>query len=119
MFYVYMLRCSDGSYYTGHTDNLEKRLYEHNEGIFKNYTETRRPVRLVFQQVFNTRDDAFRAEVRIKGWSRKKKEALIKNDWLEISVLSRRKGSRNPSDLGAQGERRGKGSRSRTGVGQE
>ncbi|KMQ50517.1 excinuclease ABC subunit C [Chitinispirillum alkaliphilum] len=55
MFSVYILLCSDGSYYTGHTDNLEKRLYEHNKGIYKCYTETRRPVKLVFQQAFNTR----------------------------------------------------------------
>ncbi len=98
MFYVYILLCSDGSYYTGHTDNPEKRLYEHNEGILKNYTETRRPVRLIFQQAFNTRDEAFRAEMRIKGWSRKKKEALIRDDWSEVSDLSRKKmGRRNPS----------------------
>ncbi len=89
MFWVYILQCSDGSYYTGHTDNLEKRINEHKNGAIPGYTHSRRPVELVYQQFFSTRDDAFNAERKIKGWSRMKKAALIKGDWKEISRLSR------------------------------
>jgi predicted GIY-YIG superfamily endonuclease len=90
-FYVYILKCSDGSYYTGHTDNLENRLCEHKNKKFAGYTAVRLPVELVFYHVFNTRDEAFMAERKIKGWSRKKKEALIRNDWNELVRLSNAK----------------------------
>ena len=72
-FWVYILRCSDGSYYTGHTDNLEDRVNQHQVGSFSGYTTTRRPVKLVFAQECPTRDEAFAAERQVKGWSRKKK----------------------------------------------
>ncbi|GAB4346333.1 MAG: GIY-YIG nuclease family protein [Desulfobulbaceae bacterium] len=88
-FYVYILRCSDGSYYTGHTDDVEKRLAEHNAGTTGGYTVSRRPVQLIFCQEFPTRDEAFAAERKIKGWSRKKKEAMIRGDWDEVSRLAR------------------------------
>ncbi|MHC1783340.1 MAG: GIY-YIG nuclease family protein [Anaerolineaceae bacterium] len=91
-FWVYILRCSDGSYYTGHTDDLEIRLSQHQlcdvEGC---YTQSRRPVKLIFYQEFPTRDEAFAAERQIKGWSRAKKEAMIKGDWDEVSRLARSK----------------------------
>jgi len=87
-FFVYILRCADGSYYTGHTDNLEKRIAEHIEGTFGGYTSKRRPIELVFSQTFPTREEAFTIERRIKGWSRKKKEAMITQDWAEISRLA-------------------------------
>lgn len=90
-FWVYILRCSDGSYYTGHTDDLEKRLAEHDSGEIEGYTASRIPVKLVFTEVFSTRVEALSAERQIKGWSRKKKEALIKRDWDEISRLARKK----------------------------
>lgn len=90
-FYVYMLKCSDGSYYIGHTDNIEARISQHTQGIIKNcYTSTRLPVELVFHQDFGSRDEAFAAERKIKGWSRKKKEALIKKDWQLISLLAKK-----------------------------
>src|SRR5512133_3587500 len=76
-FYVYILRCSDGSYYTGHTDNPEKRLAEHHSGICLGYTATRLPVELLFSQDFTTREEALSAEQQIKGWSRSKKEAMM------------------------------------------
>ncbi len=72
-FYVYILECADGSYYTGHTDDLEKRLRTHNKGEASGYTSTRLPVNLVFCQDFPTREEAFEAERRIKGWRREKK----------------------------------------------
>ncbi len=93
-FWVYMLRCSDDSYYTGHTDDLEKRLSEHRRGEPKCYTSRRRPVELVFTEEFPSRVEALETERRIKGWSRAKKEALIAGDWEEISRLARARGGR-------------------------
>ena len=91
-FYVYILKCSDNFYYTGHTDNLEQRLSQHQQGLIKNcFTANRRPVVLMWHQIFTTRDEAFRAEHRIKKWTRSKKEALIKNNWHLLSKLSRSK----------------------------
>ena len=89
-FWVYMLRCHDGSYYTGHTDALERRIAEHTSGAFTGcYTFQRRPVELVFAQEVATREEALAAERRIKGWSRAKKEAMIRGDWAEVSRLGR------------------------------
>jgi putative endonuclease len=93
-FWVYILRCSDASYYTGHTDNLEKRVAEHQAGEIECYTFTRRPVELVFEEVFSTREEVLAAERQIKGWSRKKKEAMIRGDWKEVKRLAW--GKRNP-----------------------
>ncbi|OGO07511.1 MAG: hypothetical protein A2Y61_02585 [Chloroflexi bacterium RBG_13_60_13] len=90
-FYVYMLLCSDGSLYTGHTDNLEARLAAHHDGRFRGYTLRRRPVELIFREQFSTRDEAFRAEREIKGWSRAKKLALAEGNWREIQRLSQRR----------------------------
>jgi len=89
-FWVYIFQCSDGSYYTGHTDNLEKRVGEHHSGeIVSCYTYKRRPLKLVFSQEFLTREEALASEIQIKGWSRKKKEAMIRGDWDEVSRLAR------------------------------
>ena len=90
-FWVYILRCADDSYYTGHTDSLEKRLAEHQSGICDGYTSARFPVTLVFSQEFSTRMEALTCERQIKGWSRKKKEAMIRGDWAEVSRLARSK----------------------------
>jgi len=89
-FWVYILGCADGSYYTGHTDNLEKRIGEHTTGaIVSCYTFKRRPIELVFSQEFTTREEALSSEQQIKGWSRKKKEAMMRGDWAEVSRLAR------------------------------
>jgi len=90
-FWVYILKCADSSYYTGHTDNLEKRIAEHQSGEMRGYTFNRRPIKLVFSQDFPTREEALESEHQIKGWSRKKKEALIRGDWAEMSRLARSK----------------------------
>ncbi len=87
-FYVYILKCADGSYYTGHTDNLESRLASHQSGAIPGYTETRRPVELAFAEELPSRLDALERERQIKGWSRAKKEALIKRDWERLVKLS-------------------------------
>ncbi len=73
-FYVYILFCSDGSYYTGQTDDLEKRIAEHREGMCK-YTKKRLPIKVVFIQTFSGRDQALVVERQIKGWSRAKKRS--------------------------------------------
>jgi predicted GIY-YIG superfamily endonuclease len=89
-FWVYILKCSDGSYYTGHTDNLDRRIAQHLNGeISTCYTFNRRPLELVFSQEFPTREEALDSEQQIKGWSRKKKEAMIRGDWVEVSRLAR------------------------------
>ena len=88
-FWVCILRCADGSYYTGHTDNLETRTREHDSGAMTScYTFRRRPLQLVFSQGFPTRAEALASERRIKGWSRKKKEAMVRGDWAEVSRLA-------------------------------
>jgi len=90
MFRVYMLQCADDSYYVGHTDSLEKRLAQHQQGTFPtSYTFNRRPVKLVYVQDCGTREEALALERKIKGWSRAKKTALLMNDWNEIARLSR------------------------------
>ena len=89
-FWVYILRCADNSYYTGHTDNLEQRIAQHIQGYFSTcYTYTRRPLELVFSQDFVTREEALTSEQQIKGWSRKKKEAMMQGDWAEVSRLAK------------------------------
>ena len=89
-FYAYMLRCSDGSFYVGHTDDLEQRISAHHSGQLSGYTHNRRPVQLVWHQDFPERDQAFAAERQVKGWSRAKKEALIRGDWDAVRLLSRK-----------------------------
>ncbi len=93
-FWVYLLRCADGSYYAGHTDNLDKRIGEHSTGTCGGYTASRLPVELVFSQTCPTRIEALSFERQIKGWSRAKKEALIRGDWSEISRLAKGKSSK-------------------------
>jgi putative endonuclease len=88
-FYAYLLRCADGSYYTGHTDDLEHRIAQHQTGACGGYTARRRPVELVWSETFPSRDEGLAAERQIKGWSRAKKEALIAGDWERISALAR------------------------------
>ena len=79
--WVYILKCSDGSYYTGCTTNLEKRIQEHNFNKYDNYTSVRLPVELVYSQQFANINDAIATERQIKGWSKSKKVALIKGDF--------------------------------------
>ena len=94
--FVYILQCADGSYYVGSArgDNLDKRFYEHQTGALGGYTSTRRPVRLVFHEHFERITDAIAAERRIKGWSRAKKEALIRGEWDRFPWLAKRPGGR-------------------------
>ena len=92
-FWLYMLKCADDSYYIGHSDDLEARLAQHVSGSGDSYTTTRRPVQLVYAAEFPSREEAITLERQIKGWSRKKKEALCRDDWGEISRLAKSRGS--------------------------
>jgi len=90
--YVYILRCADGSYYVGSTrTSLADRLAQHNAGSFGGYTARRRPVELVFQQDFDRITDAIAAERQLKGWTRAKKEALIRGDFARLRALAKGK----------------------------
>ena len=90
-YFVYILLCSDNSYYTGVTNNIDKRLYEHESGLDpKSYTYKRRPLKLVFQESFSEITQAIAFEKQVKGWRRAKKEALINGDWHLLPELSER-----------------------------
>jgi LAO/AO transport system kinase len=87
-FVVYLLRCGDGSYYAGHTDDLDARMRQHEDGEH-GYTATRKPLTLAWAGEFETREGALAFEQRIKGWSRAKKEALMRGDWDEVQRLAK------------------------------
>jgi putative endonuclease len=88
---VYILRCADGSYYTGLTkQDAAAREWEHNHDPIDSYTARRRPVTLVFQEVYERITDAIARERQIKGWSRRKKEALIRGDYQALPALASR-----------------------------
>ena len=81
-YYIYILLCSDGSYYTGISNDPLRRLYEHQKGLLKGcYTHTRRPLKLVYIEEYESVHDALDREKQIKGWTRKKKRALIDQNW--------------------------------------
>ena len=86
--YMYILECADGSYYTGSTKDLERRLWEHQNGLGANHTAKRLPVKLVYCEECNRIDDAFYREKQVQGWSRKKKEALMASDYNQIHLLA-------------------------------
>ena len=105
-YYVYILKCADNSYYTGVSNDPERRLAEHIEG--KNpdsYTFSRRPLELVFCGYFTDPKQAIAFEKQVKGWSRAKKEALIAGDWNKIELAkcvnlsnSKNRNTKNPED---------------------
>jgi putative endonuclease len=91
---MYILLCFDGSYYTGTARlGLEMRVAQHNAGAYDGYTRTRRPVTLVFSEWFDNITDAIAAERQVKGWSRAKKQALIRGDFGRLRELSQRRRS--------------------------
>jgi putative endonuclease len=90
--YIYMLRCADGSYYIGSARRgLDRRVSEHNHGVYAGYTSKRLPVELVWSQHFPDITDAIAVERQIKGWSRAKKEALIRGDYAAMQIFSKRR----------------------------
>jgi len=89
-YYVYILKCSDGSYYTGSTSDLSRRFWEHQTGAsLSAYTFSRRPVELVWSEEVETYHEALTHERQIKGWNCAKKEALIRGDWDGIHQIVR------------------------------
>ena len=92
VYYVYILKCSDNTYYTGITSNLEQRLFEHQSGIYKNsYTFGRRPVELKYYTEFSNSGMAIDFEKKIKKWSKAKKEALINSEYDKLPNLAKKK----------------------------
>lgn len=97
--YVYILVCSDGSYYTGSTIDLELRINQHQNGEGANFTKKRLPVELVYFEEFQRIDEAFYREKQIQGWSRKKKEALINKFPEKLNELSECKNETNSKNF--------------------
>jgi putative endonuclease len=98
---MYILQCADGSYYTGSTKDLERRLAQHQNGEGANYTKKRLPVKLVYYEEFDRIDYAFRREKQVQGWSRAKKEALIAKN---AGTLREQAGCMNDSHFDAEKE---------------
>lgn len=90
-FYMYILECIDGTYYVGHTDDIENRIAQHNNREGGTYTAKRLPVKVVFSQEFAGRDEALAAERQVKKWCKAKKEALMKNNWFLVNLLAKKK----------------------------
>lgn len=99
MNYTYIVECKDGTLYTGWTNNLEKRLRAHNEGKGAKYTKSRRPVTLVYQESFDTKEEAMRREYAIKRFSRKKKMELIERKLKESEKKTGRKSEKNSCEV--------------------
>ena len=89
--YVYILRCSDGSYYVGYAEDLEKRLKVHSEGRASPYTACRLPLDLVYSEKHETMESVRRRERQLKRWTRKKKEALFSGDMEELKKMSKKR----------------------------
>ena len=101
-FWTYLLLCSDGSYYAGHTDNLAVRFAQHADGRGGDYTMRRLPVALVWSERFDSRERAFACERQVKGWSRAKKQALIRGEFERLPELARnRQGQREEGSTAA------------------
>ena len=103
-FWAYMLHCSGGAYYVGHTDDLELRMTQHETGLGSDFTKARLPVKLVWSEAFSTRIEALEMERRIKGWSRAKKMALIRSDWAELQHLAQSRDKNCPSTSSGRSE---------------
>ena len=86
--WTYILECSDGSFYVGSTRNVERRIWEHNEGLGAEYTRRRRPVRLAWAGEFERVDEAFAFEKQVQGWRRDKRLALIEGRWEDLPALA-------------------------------
>ena len=87
---MYILECSDGSYYVGSTVDLERRISQHDLGEGANYTRSRRPVRLAYAEEYSRIDDAFAREKQVQNWSRAKRRALIEGRFDDLNELSRK-----------------------------
>ncbi len=97
-FHVYILECADGKYYVGHTDNLDYRMTQHSNGVGSAFTAKRRPLKLLWSADFQDRTAAFELERKLKGWSRAKKQALMRGDFDALPALSRNRQARVGAD---------------------
>lgn len=88
---MYILKCADGTYYTGSTKNLEKRLLQHKNGEGANYTKKKLPIDLVYYEEYDRIDSAFYREKQIQGWSHAKKKALIEGRHKDLPVLAKKR----------------------------
>jgi putative endonuclease len=86
--YMYILECADGSYYTGSTRDLERRVSQHQKGEGAKYTRKKLPLKLVYMEEFSRIDEAYYREKQVQGWSRKKKQALISGDFDKLPGLA-------------------------------
>ena len=93
---MYILLCANGKYYVGSTENLEERLKRHNAGYGSGFTKAHLPVKLIYKEEYPTIEEAYQRERQLHGWSRKKKEALIKGDFLELQNASASSATRRP-----------------------
>jgi putative endonuclease len=93
---MYILRCSDDSYYVGSTWDLERRLIQHNSGFAAKYTSNRLPVTLEFYEEYDRIEDAFRREKQVQNWGRAKREALMRGEFEALRALSRSRRARPP-----------------------
>ena len=99
--YMYILECCDGSFYTGGTKNLPRRLWQHQNGVGANHTSKRLSVELVYAEKFERVSDAFYREKQVQGWSRSKKIALMESDWDRLHILAecRNESRHNPTPI--------------------
>ncbi|MCE5340037.1 MAG: GIY-YIG nuclease family protein [Planctomycetaceae bacterium] len=88
MWYMYILKCSDESYYVGHTNNIQERIKRHNTGQGAKWTACRLPVKLVYEESFQSENEAIKRESQIKHWSHKKKNALVSGNFKMLKALS-------------------------------
>ena len=86
--YMYILECADGTFYTGSTIDLQKRLWQHENGLGANHTKKRLPVKLVYLEAYDRIDDAFYREKQLQGWTHAKKKALIGKNFFKIHKLA-------------------------------
>ncbi|MDP3352967.1 MAG: GIY-YIG nuclease family protein [Flavobacteriaceae bacterium] len=98
--YMYILECSDGTYYTGSTKNLDLRLQQHQNGLGALHTAKRLPVKLLYFEEFIRIDEAFYREKQVQGWSRNKKEALIKSNYCDLKMFSICQNERHSDNYG-------------------
>jgi putative endonuclease len=108
LLYVYILKCADGSYYVGLTNDPDKRLEQHNKGTKKStYTYSRRPIEMIYHETYWNFKDAVAREKQIKGWSKKKKEALIAENYEKLKEFSVCRNESTHLNLGLDSERNG------------
>ncbi|HET7395275.1 MAG TPA: GIY-YIG nuclease family protein [Gammaproteobacteria bacterium] len=90
-FSLYILECADGTIYIGHTDDLDRRMQQHDDGKASSYTASRHPLKLLHVEEFETREETLTMERKLKGWNRAKKFAYMAGDWAAVSRLAKGK----------------------------